>query len=52
MLKYRSRTGVHNCLKEYRDTGIAGAINQMYNEMAGNYKVNNHQIKIIKAMEL
>ena len=51
-LRYRSRTGVHNCFKEYRDVNTAGAIQQMYNEMGGNYKCSSDRIEIIKTVEL
>ena len=51
-LKYRSRTGVHNCFKEYRDINLKGAINQMYNEMGGNYKANNERVEIIRTVEI
>ena len=51
-LKYRSSTGVTNCYKEYRDVNLRGAINQMYNEMGGNYKANNERVEIIRTVEL
>lgn len=51
-LKYRSRTGVHNCYKEYRAVNLKSAINQMYNEMGGNYKCNSERVEIIRTVEL
>ncbi len=51
-LKYRSRTGVINCFKEYRDVNLAGAIDQMFNEMGGNYSVNNQGVEIIRTVVL
>ena len=51
-LKYRSHTGVHNMFKEYRDVSMRGAIDQMYNEIAGNYKASAERVEIIKTTEL
>ena len=51
-LKYRSTTGVHNCFKEYRAVSIKDAINQMYNEMGGNYKCSADRIEIIRTVQL
>ena len=51
-LKYRSHTGVHNMFKEYRDVSMKGAIDQMYNEIAGNYKASAERVEIIKTTEL
>ena len=51
-LKYRSHTGVHNMFKEYRDVSMRGAIDQMYNEIAGNYKASSERVDIIKTVEL
>lgn len=51
-LKYRSRTGIHNIFKEFRDVSLAGAVSQMYNEMGGNYKVNAEKVQVINTVEL
>lgn len=51
-LKYRSNVGIHNVFKEYRDTTINGAINQMYDEMGGNHHVSSERIDIISVKEL
>ena len=51
-LKYRSHTGVHNMFKEYRDVSMKGAIDQMYNEIAGNYKASSERVDIVKTVEL
>ena len=51
-LKYRSTIGVHNTFKEYRDTTVNGAINQMYDEMGGNHHVSSERIEIISVKEL
>ncbi|RRT48476.1 hypothetical protein B296_00048456 [Ensete ventricosum] len=47
-LRYQSRTGYHNMYKEYRDTTLNGAVEQMYNEMASRHRVRQHCIQIIK----
>ena len=51
-LKYRSRTGFHNTFKEYRATSLKEAVNQMYDEMGGNYKCSSDRIQILQAHEL
>ena len=51
-LKYRSTVGVHNMFKEYRDTSVNGAIDQMYNEMGGNHRVSSERITILTAGEI
>ena len=51
-LKYRSRTGIHNIFKEFRDVSLNGAVNQMYNEMGGNYKVDAEKVQVINTVEL
>ncbi|CAI9760109.1 unnamed protein product [Fraxinus pennsylvanica] len=45
-LRYLSRTGYHNMYKEYRDTTLNGAVEQMYTEMASRHR--HHCIQIIK----
>ncbi|KAL2494547.1 60S ribosomal protein L18a-2 [Forsythia ovata] len=47
-LRYQSRTGYHNMYKEYRDTTLNGAVEQMYTEMASRHRVRHHCIQIIK----
>ena len=47
-LRYQSRTGYHNMYKEYRDTTLNGAVEQMYNEMASRHRVRAPCIQIIK----
>ena len=51
-LKYKSRTGIHNIYKEFRDVSLKGAVNQMYNEMGGNYKIDSEKVEIINTTEL
>ena len=38
-LKYDSKNGPINMYKEYRDVSVIGAVEQMYLEMAGSYKI-------------
>ncbi|KVH97367.1 Ribosomal protein L18a [Cynara cardunculus var. scolymus] len=47
-LRYQSRTGYHNMYKEYRDTTLNGAVEQMYTEMASRHRVRHHCIQVIK----
>ncbi|KAL1347860.1 hypothetical protein AAHE18_07G036900 [Arachis hypogaea] len=47
-LRYQSRTGYHNMYKEFRDTTLNGAVEQMYNEMASRHRVRFPCIQIIK----
>ncbi|VFQ63546.1 unnamed protein product [Cuscuta campestris] len=47
-LRYQSRTGYHNMYKEFRDTTLNGAVDQMYTEMASRHRVRRHCIQIIK----
>ncbi|XP_028754919.1 60S ribosomal protein L18a [Neltuma alba] len=47
-LRYQSRTGYHNMYKEYRDTTLNGAVEQMYHEMASRHRVRSPCIQIIK----
>ncbi len=47
-----SRTGVNNCYKEFRAVDLKDAINQMYNEMGGNYKCSADRIEIIRTIKL
>ena len=50
--KYQSRVAVQNVFKEFRDVSLNGAINQLYNEMAGRHKVSKEKVFIIKTCEL
>jgi large subunit ribosomal protein L18Ae len=47
-LRYNSRTGVHNAYKEYRDTTLNGAVEQLYQEMGSRHRVRASGIQIIK----
>lgn len=47
-IRYQSRTGYHNAYKEYRDTTMNGAVDQMYTEMASRHRVRSPCIQIIR----
>ncbi|XP_050379859.1 uncharacterized protein LOC126797243 [Argentina anserina] len=47
-LRYQSRTGYHNMYKEYRNTTLNGAVEDMYTEMASRHRVRSPCIQIIK----
>ncbi|KAM5578818.1 hypothetical protein ABKV19_008902 [Rosa sericea] len=47
-LRYQSRTGYHNMYKEYRDTTLNGAVDQMCTEMASRHRVRFPCIQIIE----
>jgi len=46
-LRYNSRSDTANMVKEYRDTTLIGAVNQMYFEMAGLHRARKRSIQII-----
>jgi large subunit ribosomal protein L18Ae len=46
-IKYNSRSGTHNMYKEYRDTSICGAVEQMYAELAGRHRARFSTIQIV-----
>lgn len=46
--KYESRKDVINMYKEFRDVTLAGAVAQMYNEMAGRHAGRSSTVHIIK----
>merc|ERR1719378_158591 len=46
-IKYNSRSGTHNMYKEYRDTALVGAVEQMYAELAGRHRARFSSIHIV-----
>merc|ERR1719230_2484491 len=50
--RYESRTGTHNAYKEFRDMTLTGAINTMYQDMAGRSRAKAAAIQILKTAEL
>eukprot|EP01122_Echinamoeba_exundans_P005410 TRINITY_DN1556_c1_g1_i1.p2 TRINITY_DN1556_c1_g1~~TRINITY_DN1556_c1_g1_i1.p2 ORF type:complete len:237 (+),score=42.76 TRINITY_DN1556_c1_g1_i1:723-1433(+) len=51
-LRYNSRTLTHNMYKEFRDTSRAGAVTQLYQDMAGRHRARLSTIQIIDVKEL
>ena len=49
VVRYRSRTGIHNMYKEYRDVSVCGAVGQMYMEMSGRHRAVHDTIHVVKA---
>jgi large subunit ribosomal protein L18Ae len=47
-MKYNSRSGTHNMYREYRDVSLNGAIDMLYNDMAGRHRSRNKSIQIIR----
>ncbi|EZG78153.1 60S ribosomal protein L20 [Gregarina niphandrodes] len=51
-LRYDSRTCTINMYKEFRDITKAGALSQMYSEMAGRHRAQGRSIQVLKIKEL
>jgi len=51
-IRYNSRSGTHNMYREYRDTRLAGAVEQMYADMAGRHRARFHSIHIVDTKEV
>ena len=47
-IKYNSRSGTHNMYREYRDVTLNGAIDTLYNDMAGRHRARARSIQIIR----
>merc|ERR1719353_2259093 len=47
-IRYDSSTGTHNMMKEYRDNTLCGAVDQMYEELAGRHYVRPRSIQIMR----
>jgi len=45
-LRYYSRSGCHNMYKEYRDTSLCGAVEQLYAEMSSRHRARATSIQI------
>ena len=52
VLRYQSRTGIHNMYKEYRDISLNGAVSQLHMEMSGNHRASADTISIIRTAVL
>jgi len=51
-VRYQSRTGFHNLYKEYRDTTLNGAVDQLYSDMASRHRVRAPGVQIIKTAQV
>ena len=51
-IRYHSRSGIHNMYKEYRDVSVCGAVEQMYNELAGRHRARFGSIHIVDVSEV
>merc|ERR1712137_1179255 len=51
-LRYDSRSGTHNMYKEYRDTTLNSAVEQMYEELSGRHRARKSSVQIVKTAEL
>lgn len=47
-LRYISRSGIHNMYKEFRDTTLTSAVQQLYSEMASRHRARDRMIQIIR----
>lgn len=47
-IKYNSRSGTHNMYREYRDTHLNRAIDNLYDDMAGKHRARSRSIQIIR----
>lgn len=46
-IRYNSRSGTHNMYKEFRDTTLCGAVDQMYQDLAGRHRARFSSIQIV-----
>merc|ERR1712146_289959 len=47
--RYDPRSGTHNMYKEFRDVTLNGAIDQMYQDMAGRHRTRKRSVYVVKA---
>eukprot|EP00935_MAST-01C_sp_MAST-1C-sp1_P001960 g1960.t1 len=47
-IRYDSTTGTHNMYKEYRDLTLCGAVDQLYEELAGRHRVRPRSMQIMR----
>lgn len=52
LIRYNSRSGTHNMYKEFRDVTLCGAVEQMYQDMAGRHRARYSTIHIVDAKEV
>uniref|UniRef100_A0A7S0T4C8 60S ribosomal protein L18a n=1 Tax=Erythrolobus madagascarensis TaxID=708628 RepID=A0A7S0T4C8_9RHOD len=51
-LRYKSRSDTVNMYKEFRDTHMTRAVEQMYLEMSGNHRARWSSIQVLKVQEV
>jgi len=51
-IRYKSRSDTVNMYREYRDTHMTGAVEQMYMEMSGNHRARWSAIQVLKVLEV
>jgi large subunit ribosomal protein L18Ae len=51
-IKYNSRSGTHNMYKEFRDTSLNRAIDNLYADMAGRHRCRHASIQIIRTAQV
>ena len=49
---YQSSYGIHTMYKEYRSTSLCGAIEQLYQDLAGRHRGQRESIHIIRTTEI
>ena len=47
LVRYDSRSGTHNMVKEYRATTMCGAISQLYQDMAARHRARRSAVQIV-----
>jgi len=51
-IRYNSRSGTHNMYKEVRDTSMCGAVELLYQDMAGRHRARFSTIHIVDVVEV
>lgn len=51
-IKYRSRSGMHNQYREYRDVTLNRAAQKMFDDMAGRHKARRENIHVLSCKEI
>jgi len=51
-IRYDSRSLTHNLYKEFRDVTLAGAVTQMYQDMAARYRARFRSVQILKTAQV
>merc|ERR1712010_156282 len=51
-VRYDSRSTTENMYREYRDTGLGGAVTQMYRDMGARHRARPGSIQVLKAKRI